>query len=58
MRRPYEDLPAKLKAYTKLRSKKYSVQVRDRVSKSPCPPFSKGGRGDFSLPDLSHMFPL
>jgi|GEM_PF-1789548 len=24
----------------------------------PNPLFSKGGRGDFSLPDLSHMVPL
>gem|GEM_PF-5699074 len=54
--------------HTKLRSKKY-IQVRDRVSKSPLtplfqrggpapPPLAKGGRGDFSLPDLGHMFPL
>ena len=44
--------------HRKLRSKKYSVQVRDRVSKSPLtplfqrggpapPPFNKGGQGGF-----------
>jgi|GEM_PF-1781531 len=43
--------------YRKLRSKKFSVQVRARVSKSPLPPFSKGGQGGFLPSGLEPYVP-